>query len=143
MDWQLILTGIGSAISALGLSEAIRIVVSKWANKKKDAVSVQDDIADLEAKDIANQEQMFTMLSDINQKLLGEIADMTQKLIDARSKISDVIMHKMSLTVDNADLKLQNELLKKENEQLKKALGELKEKQAQMEHRIKELEKKI
>jgi chromosome segregation ATPase len=150
MDWSSIIIALGGAGGALGLNEVIRAIVNKWANKKKDAVSVQADVASLEAANIANREKMFTTLSEINDKLASEIAELTQILIDTRSKIAEVINHKITLTMENAELKAQNELLKlqnerllKENEQLKKSLEELKKEQATMKERIKELEKKI
>ncbi|MDR1182567.1 MAG: hypothetical protein LBL13_11375, partial [Bacteroidales bacterium] len=128
---------------ALGLSEVIRIFANKWANKKR-------DIADLEAKDIVNREKMFSTLSEINDKLVDEMANLTQKLIEARSQMSEVINNKLTLTMENGelkvqneDLKTQNELLRKENEQLKEYLHEQDEKIAKMETKIKELEKKI
>jgi regulator of replication initiation timing len=150
MDWSSVLIGLGSAASALGLSEVIRTIVNKWVNKKKEAVGVQADIADLEAKDIVNREKMFATLSKINDKLMDEIADLTQSLIGARSQVSEVINNKLTLTMENGELKVQNEslktqneLLRMENEQLRKTLGELKEKLSKMEAKIKKLEKKI
>jgi cell division protein FtsB len=143
MDWSSIIIAATSAVSALGLSEAVRIIVSKWANKRKDAVSVQDGIADLEAKDIVNREKTFARLSEINEKLVEEMADLTKMLINARSQMAEVINHKITLTMENAELKAQNELLRKENAELKKTLNEFVEKQIKMEHRIKDLEKKI
>jgi chromosome segregation ATPase len=143
MDWSSIIIGIGSAGGALGLNEVVRIIVNKWANKKKDAVDVQDDLADLEAKDIVNREKTFAMLSQINDKLIEEMADLTKKLIAARSQMAEVINYKITLTMENADFKSQNEMLKKENDELRKNLNELKEKLAKMETQIKELQKKI
>jgi chromosome segregation ATPase len=150
MDWSSIIIGIGSAGGALGLNEVIRIIVNKWANKKKDAVDVQDNLADLEAKDIVNREKTFVMLSQINDQLVEEMADLTKKLIEARSQMADVVNHKITLTMESAELKAQNELLKsqnerllRENEQLKKSLEELKKEQVAMKEQIKELEKKI
>jgi predicted nuclease with TOPRIM domain len=164
MDWSSVIIGISSAAGALGLNEAVRVIINKWANKKKEAVSVRDNIADLEAKDIVNREKTFAMLSGINDKLVDEMTDLTQKLIEARSQMSEVINHKITLTMENAELKAQNEIFKKENdqskkslaelkaqnelmhkenEQLKKSLSELEAKLAKMEKQIKELEKKI
>ena len=129
MDWS-ILIGAGSA---LGLSGAIRLIVHKWVNKKKDEM-------DTEAASIVNKEKLFTMFSDINEKLAAELSDMTQQLIGSHSKTAEIVNQRIKLTMENADLKTQNELLLKENEQLKKSLGELEAKLAKMEKQIKELE---
>lgn len=136
MDWSSIIIGIGSAGGALGLNEVIRIIVNKWANKRKDAM-------DAEAAGAVNKEKMFATLSEINEKLAAEMAELTQKLIEAHSRIADKVNKQITLVMENAELKTQNELLRMENEQLKRSLNEMKEKMAKMEQQIKELGKKI
>jgi chromosome segregation ATPase len=129
------ITFISTISGAIGVSSAIQILLNKWANKKKEALDVQ-------AVDIANREKTFNMLCTINDKLTAEIADLTQKLIAARTQMSEVVNHKITLVMENADLKSQNELLKKENDNYRNTINELKEKMTKMEAQIKELQKK-
>jgi chromosome segregation ATPase len=127
------ITLISTIAGAIGLSSAVQLIVTKWANRKKDDVDVR-------SADIANREKEFTMLSGINDKLVDEMAELTQKLIEARSQMAEVVNHKITLIMENADLKAQNELFKKENQDLKIYMNELQKKILQMEDKIKKLE---
>ena len=124
MEWYNIVAII---LGAIGAADLLRLMLTNFFNRKKNVVE--------------NKAETFKMLSTINDKLTGVIAEQTNNLIEAQKKTADILHCKLTLITDNAELKTQNELLLRENKTLKIRLKEMQTDIEDLQNKIRELRK--
>ena len=124
MEWYNIVAGI---FGAFGVAELLRLALTHFFNRKKDVVE--------------NKAETFKMLSTINDKLTGVIAEQTNNLIESQKKTAEILHCKLTLITENAELKTQIELLMRENKRLKSQLNEMQNDIDVLRQQIKDLRK--